>query len=210
MRNSDALETVADVLRNGGLAVYPTETLYAVGCRADNARAVKAVSELKARPQAKPLPVLIGSMEGLENVCEPVGPLTRKLMESFWPGPLSILVQGIGTLAEGTGDSRGRTSVRWTDHPVAAALSTMVGAPLVATSANVSGYPPVSLPAELDHRILDGVDAAFLEIPYPAGGSASTVVDVVNEETVRILRHGAVSQSALEAAGFPLSGVPLS
>lgn len=207
MRNSDAFETLVEVLRNGGLAVYPTETLYAVGCRADMAESVRAVSVLKARPQAKPLPLVIGGMDELAGVCEKVGPVTRQLMDRFWPRPLSILVPAVESLAPGVSDDLGRTSVRWTEHPVAAQLCTMVGAPLVATSANRSGSHPTAVPGELDPQILQGVKASFLDIPHPAGGSASTVVEVLDEERVRILRHGAVSQSALEAAGFVLSGV---
>ncbi len=149
MRNSDAFETLVEVLRNGGLAVYPTETLYAVGCRADMAESVRAVSVLKARPQAKPLPLVIGGMDELAGVCGEVGPVTRKLMDRFWPGPLSILVPAVESLAPGVSDDLGRTSVRWTDHPVAAQLCTMVGprwwrrAP-TAAGANPRPYPESS------------------------------------------------------------------
>lgn len=200
----DQLQAVADALRNGGLAVYPTETLYAVGCRGDSEEAVRNVSRLKARPEGKPLPLLVGSMEGLERVCGPVTGVAAKLMRTFWPGPLSILVPASPSLASGVSDERGLTSVRWTAHAAAARLSEMVGAPLVATSANRSGQPPAALPEELDRELLAGADAFYSGRPYPSGGAPSTVVEVLDDGTLRLVRVGAVSGRKLREKGFSL------
>lgn len=200
----DQLQAVADALRNGGVAVYPTETLYAIGCRGDSEEAVRNVSRLKARPEGKPLPLLVGSMDGLEKVCGPATDVAARLMNTFWPGPLSILVPAGAHLASGVSDERGLTSVRWTAHPVAARLSEVVGAPLVATSANRSGQPPAALPEELDTELLAGADAFYSGRPYPSGGAPSTVVEVLDDGSLRLVRVGAVSGRALLQEGFAL------
>lgn len=196
-----SLDAIAGILAQGGLAVYPTETLYAVGCRADCAEAVEAVAALKARPRNKPLPLLVGGMAGLDAVCDGVSGTAEALMRSFWPGPLSVLVAARNSLAPGVSDHRGRTSVRWTAHPVAARLSELTGAPLVATSANVSGEPAAAMPEALSPAIVKGVQGAFLGKPYPGGGEPSTVVEVL-DDGLRIIRHGAISPATLKRAGF--------
>ncbi|MBU1247970.1 MAG: threonylcarbamoyl-AMP synthase [Proteobacteria bacterium] len=195
------LEIIETIL-GGGVVVYPTETLYAVGCDATNPAAARRVVEIKAREGMKPLPILVGSMHMLEMVAVEVSDEVIRLAELFWPGPLSILVQSLETLAPAVRDEHGFTSVRWTPHPLATRLCREVGAPLVCTSANFSGQPPAATPTALNPALLDLVDESLLDRPWPAGGDPSTLVRPLEDGSVQILRPGAVSVQLLESKGF--------
>ena len=192
-----AVQAAVDVIRNGGVLVYPTETLYAVGCDAFRPEAAARVAEIKGRPEHKPLPVVVGGLEALALLTDDLPPDLERLARRFWPGPLSILVRARRELPLGVRDAAGFVSVRWTAHPLAAELCRRAAPVLVATSANRSGHPAAAVPDELDPALLRGVDTALLERPWPAGGEPSTVIRNVAPGRVEILRHGAISAAAL-------------
>lgn len=191
-----------DLLRQGRVVIYPTETLYAVGCLGSSAKACNRVARIKGRPEAKPLPLIVGRLEDIDLVTAQVPEELPDLARAFWPGPLSVLVRARAKLPAAVKDADGFTSVRFTVHPTAQMLCRMVGAPLVATSANRSGMPPTARPQRLDPGLIDDVDAAVLDRPWPGGGLASTVVRILPGRTLAILRQGAVSDRALADQGF--------
>lgn len=195
---------VIEAILGGGVVVYPTETLYAVGCDATNPAAARRVVDIKSRPESKPLPVLIGSMAMLDTFAVEVTDEVAKLAELFWPGPLSVLVESTEELAPEVRDAEGFTSVRWTPHPLATRLCREVGAPLVCTSANISGRGPVAIPSQLDSELTVQVDESLLQRPWPAGGDPSTLVRPLGDGKLALLRAGAVSKQALMDKGFVL------
>ncbi|MEF2145195.1 MAG: L-threonylcarbamoyladenylate synthase [Desulfovibrionaceae bacterium] len=195
------------ILRSGGVVVYPTETLYAVGCNGLCAEAALRVAAIKGRPQAKPLPLIIGDFDLLGQVTRDVPELARRLAADFWPGPLSLLVEARPEIPCPVKDASGMVSVRHTPHPSAARLSVEMGAPLVATSANLSGCPAVALPAELDPVLLARVDRALLDPPYPSGGPPSTLVRLLPDGSLEVLREGAVTRAALLKRGYACDAV---
>ena len=203
MDRIDIKELVRSV-KAGGVVVYPTETLYAIGCGAMAGDAVKRVYEIKNRPVGKPLPLIIGSVDQLELVTSLVDDLLLSLAKCFWPGPLSILVKAKDELCPQVKDRDGFTSVRVSPHPVAKKLALMAETPLVATSANISGGDPAARPEELDDRILNLADFFFLAGPFPGGGDPSTVIRCFSEGYLEILRHGAIPKEALLARGFKI------
>ncbi|MES9997469.1 L-threonylcarbamoyladenylate synthase [Desulfovibrio aminophilus] len=199
------ITAAVDALLHGGVLVYPTETLYALGCDARNIAAVSRVLRLKGRPENKPLPVVVADLDGLERILEGEMPEdVLRLGERFWPGPLSILVHTRG-LASAVRDGEGFTSVRVTAHPLAAALCAAAGAPLVATSANLSGEPAAAVPEELDPVLAVRADLVLDQKPWPSGGLASTVVALEGSGRLRLIRAGAVPVQALEVHGFTVS-----
>jgi L-threonylcarbamoyladenylate synthase len=196
-------EAVLKEMARGGVAVYPTETLYALGCSALDEAACRRVVEIKGREEFKPLPLIAGSVEQLEAVAGEFTDDVRLLAAHFWPGPLSVLVPAAAGLAPQVKDRRGMTSVRVTPHPAAAALCLELGAPLVATSANRAGGVPAANPGEIDPQVLSA--AVFLDLePRPGGGPPSTVVEAPGGGELRVLRPGAVAVSRLQKAGFTL------
>ncbi|MDR2893133.1 MAG: L-threonylcarbamoyladenylate synthase [Deltaproteobacteria bacterium] len=212
MRELD-LKEAAEAVRRGGLLVYPTETYYAVGCSALDAAAIHRVFGAKRRGHGLPLPVIIGSLDQLSLVAGPLSPqaeeLIRELAEKFWPGPLSILVPAGEAVPPELCAGTGRVAVRLSSHAEAAGLCLTAGCPLVSSSANISGRPPVVEPADLDPELTTAVDGGLYDpLPRPSGGLPSTIVEIYQEPSrsdrigLRVLRAGAVSVADLRDQGF--------
>lgn len=127
-------------LKRGGMFVYPTETAYALGCDATNARAVAAIFRLKGRSASKMLPVIFGSMRMVTRYAQISG-LSEKLAKTFWPGPLTIILKSKKQLPRGVTDGEGRIAARVSGHELACEISNLLGKPIVSTSANRSGRP---------------------------------------------------------------------
>jgi len=192
-------------MNSGGVVLYPTETLYAVGCDATSLEACEKVAAIKGRSEAKPLPLIIGGMDMLELVTEEKTAPLIHLTELFWPGPLSILVKALPELPGLLSDDEGYTSVRHSGHPFASELSRRLKKPIVATSANISDKSPVALPEDIDPKLLEQVDEAYLDPPWPRGDMPSTVVRLVGASQLEILREGAVTVKMLCDKGYSVS-----
>ena len=224
------LAAAARFLRKGGVLVFPTETFYGLGCLAANGEAVARVYQLKRRPVHKPLPLLAAHAAQVDAVAE-LAVMPKGLL-AFWPGPLTVLLPARSCLPPALVNEQGLAAVRVTPHPLAAQLAEQAGGALTASSANLSGGVPVCSPDKLDPALLEALrsmaqgmpcpagcaaQAAKAEVslplalggPLPAGGLPSTVVEPLNcvsggAGRLRIVRAGAVSAAALEAAGFTL------
>lgn len=192
-------------LEADGVVVYPTETLYAVGCDATSEIACDKVNDIKGRPDNKPLPLIIGGVDMLDLVTDEKPANLLSLADTFWPGPLSILVKALPELPSILSDEDGYTSVRFSGHPFAAELSRRLKKPLVATSANLSGKPPAALPEDVDPALLEMVDASYFDPPWPRGDKPSTVVRISGANQLEILRDGAVSVKKLCDKGLAVS-----
>lgn len=209
-------DAAIQALRDEGLCLFPTETFFALGCDARSTRAVSRLLQLKQRPAEQGLPLLVAEMGQLPQACnlEP-GPefpevlreLSLALMQRFWPGPLSLVLPAAVGLAAGVA-RKGNVALRQTPHPAAALLSVMANAPLVASSANLRGEPPVTRAKNLNPLLVQETAAVLDAPPAPCGGLPSTlarpVLDAAGRPVLMILRTGAVSLAALEAAGYPV------
>ncbi len=205
------MAAAGDILRRGGVCVYPTETYFGLGAGAFFPDALARVAAIKGRPAHKPLPLLAADLDQVADVvsrsfaASPGYADFMRLAGAFWPGPLSLVVptrEGLSPLVK---DARGRTSIRITPHPVAGALCLAAGSPLAATSANKSGGRPAAWPGQLDRDLCARVDAVVLEPPLPAGGPASTVAVPEGGGRLVVLRRGAVTDEALAGAGFAVT-----
>ncbi|PIE68922.1 MAG: threonylcarbamoyl-AMP synthase [Deltaproteobacteria bacterium] len=196
-----SLVEAAEIITAGGVIVYPTETLYAVGCHYAHKGAVEQVFQVKNRDVAKPLPLIVGSWEQVGRFTLANEAVTS-VASMFWPGPLSVLVTMQGTIASGLKDAQGRTSLRVTPHPVARALCRLVDAPLVATSANMSGEPAPCRLEDVDPQLMARVDGVVDALPFPQGGEPSTLIEVISATKVKILRHGAIATARFAANGI--------
>ena len=187
------------------MVVYPTETFYGVGCMACHAQAVSRVYAAKRRAVRLPLPVLGADRAQLEEVAV-FNPALEALARRFWPGPLTLLLPARPCVPERITAGTGNIAVRVTSHPTATALALAVGAALAASSANISGRAAVTEAAALDADLWRHVDGVLTEGPAPGGGLPSTLAQVLPgaEAQLRILRVGAISCAALEAAGYSL------
>ncbi|WP_239446633.1 L-threonylcarbamoyladenylate synthase [Mailhella massiliensis] len=192
----------------GGLLIYPTETFFGIGCRADDEAAVVRVFRCKRRSLSMPLPVILGSAEQLGLVACPGPELAGDLdiLSRFWPGPLTLLLPVVSGLPEALTGGSGRIAARVSSHPAARELALACGFPIVSTSANISGRPAVTsadaLDAELVASLNPETDGVFDALPAPGGGEASTIVEPLGHRRLRLLRQGALPASSLEDAGF--------
>jgi L-threonylcarbamoyladenylate synthase len=191
------LESAAELLRGGGVLVYPTETLYAIGCLARDAEACARVAAIKGRPETKPFPLIVAGLDGLRDMAEELPDDLLRLAENFWPGPLSVLVRTKPALPSLVRDASGHTSVRMSPHPLARELCLRAGGALVATSANRSGREATADPARLDPELVAGADGVLSLPPLPAGGAPSTLVRLLGAGRLEILRQGATPSQTL-------------
>lgn len=220
-----SLAEAAQRLNAGGLLVYPTETFYGIGCRADRADAVLRVFAAKRRAASMPLPLILGSAAQLPLVAsvEPELEADVARLAAFWPAPLTLLLPVCPGLPNELTAGTGKVAVRVSAHPGARALAETCGFPVVSSSANISGRPAVTDAVSLDPELLSvlrsGPDAvfdprtAFPDAPPPGGGMASTIVEPLGMgrmrgccrlRSLRVLREGALPLSQLAAAGFTI------
>ena len=196
LTNGDT-EQAAELLRQGRLAAVPTETVYGLAADATQERAVRANYDAKGRPETKPLNVLVDGMGMAESVCRDIPADAYRLAEAFWPGPLTMILWGNGSLppiVPAGGETQG---VRCPDHPDTLAMIRALGRPLACPSANLSGQPsPKS--AEDVLAQLGGYIDGVLDGGSCSVGVESTILDLT-AAPYRILRRGGLSREAIKA-----------
>ena len=189
------IRRVSQVLLQGGVAAFPTETFYGLGADARNEEALQKIFQIKGREENKPLLLLIGDRDWLSGLVRNIPPVAGRLMEKFWPGPLTLVFEASPRLSALVTGGTGTVGVRLSPHPVAQALIQAVGRAITATSANLSGQPSASVAAEVFRALGNRVDA-ILDGGQTAGGLGSTVLDL-SSPSPRIIRRGVISQAEL-------------
>ena len=186
----DHITGTSQIIKNGGVIVFPTQHLYGLGADALNAEAVDKVFAIKQRSYHKPLLVLIPHRKDLKNLVQHVSATAAHIMNCFWPGAITLIFKAKDELPANLTANTDKIGIRMPQHPVALALSKTVGCPLTATSANIAGESGCSKVSDIDLRILDKVDL-ILDAGPLKGGIGSTVVDVTVDPP-EILREGAI------------------
>ncbi|MEZ4392887.1 MAG: L-threonylcarbamoyladenylate synthase [Polyangiales bacterium] len=194
----DAIARAALALRRGELVAFPTETVYGLGARADDADAVARVFAAKGRPAWNPLIVHVLDLAAAQELTLDLPPLTELLAARFWPGPLTLVLPRDPARVPAAVSGGGPTvAVRAPAHPVARALIAAAGLPVAAPSANrFQSVSPVTAAHVL--KSLGGRIPWVLDGGRCAHGIESTVLDLTRERPT-VLRHGAVSVEALRA-----------
>lgn len=191
------LEEAAQLLRDGSIVAFPTETVYGLGADARNTSAVEAVFEAKGRPSDNPLIVHIANREQLVEFVSEINEISEALMNAFWPGPLTIILPlKPGVLSARVTAGLDTVGVRMPDHPVALQLLALANCPVAAPSANRSGRPSPTL-AEHVQVDLDGRIAGIVDGGATGVGVESTVVQADVDGTVTILRPGGITAEQL-------------
>ena len=188
---------VAAKLRGGALLIYPTDTLYAIGCRALDGEAVTRLREAKGREADKALPVIVGDVGQARSLAVRWPEEAQRLADAFWPGPLTLVVPAASSLPPELVAGAGTIAVRVPASDVARALARLAG-PLVSTSANRAGEPPCVT--------LDDAAAAFPKATLafdvgPLDGPPSTIVDLSDTAVgIVLLREGRIDPGLIERA----------
>ena len=194
-----ALQEAAELLQAGETVAFPTDTVYGLGAHARSADAVKKIYEAKGRPLDKALIILICDKKQLQEIASDIPETAQKLMDAFWPGPLTLVFkQRQDTVPDYVTRGLKTVAVRMPNHPVALQLLQMAGIPIAAPSANLSGHASPT-DAEQVYRDLDGRIAAVVDGGPCSVGVASTILDISGDTPV-ILRHGTITREQIEQA----------
>lgn len=185
------IRRAVDILREGGLVVVPTRHLYGLGVDALNPQAVARVFAVKQRPLHQPLLVLVASQGDVWNYARGIDDRATALMDAFWPGKLTIVLEARSILPMGLTGGTGRIGIRLSGHPVCQRIVQDLPGPLTATSANLSGQPGCNRIEDLHPAIAAAADFILDAGPLQPG-IGSTVVDI-RPTKVHILREGAVA-----------------
>jgi L-threonylcarbamoyladenylate synthase len=183
--------------RNGGVIAYPTESFYGLGVDPLSEEAIKGLFRLKGRPTNKPIPVIIGDMSMLEDtLTEEPGSLARRIMEQYWPGPLTIILKAKKGLPSQLTAGSGSIAVRIPGRPVTRGLVAAIGAPLTTTSANPAAATPATTPEMITDYFGADIDIIIDAGTLP-GGLPSTIIDLRTDKPI-LIREGQIPFSEIK------------
>ncbi|MHC1725353.1 MAG: L-threonylcarbamoyladenylate synthase [Syntrophobacteraceae bacterium] len=203
--NSGLISDLESLFREGGLAVYPTETFYALGGVPSLTEVSARIFEIKGRDFRKPLPLIASGREAVMRAVSAWSEAAERLANAFWPGPLTLILPAAPSLPPLLHAGTGKVAIRISSHPLASSLAGAAGGLLVSTSANSAGEPPPDTPGMIPDRLLKQVDA-FLVAGDLAGGFPSTIVDVTVHPPV-LVRGGRIGwDEILNALGADFTG----
>ena len=192
----EELIEAAAILKKGGLVAFPTETVYGLGADALNEEAARKIYAAKGRPSDNPLIAHVAKKEDIEPLVREIPEAGKKLMDAFWPGPLTLIFPKSGRVPKGTTGGLDTVAVRMPSDLVARRLIELAGTPVAAPSANTSGRPSPTT-AEHVRQDMDGRIEMIVDGGPVGIGVESTIVDVTGEIPM-VLRPGAITMEMLK------------
>ena len=194
--DTKVIEEAGRILKRGGLVAFPTETVYGLGGDALNAESSGKIYAAKGRPSDNPLIVHISDIEQLDKlVCE-IPDNAKKLMDAFWPGPMTLIFKKSGLVPDGTTGGLDTVAVRMPNHKAALELIRTSGVAIAAPSANTSGRPSPTTAAHVADDLSGKIDM-IIDGSAVGIGIESTIVDVTSEIPM-VLRPGYITMEMLE------------
>jgi L-threonylcarbamoyladenylate synthase len=196
--DDDELNEVADILRDGGIVVFPTETVYGIGANAFNEESVKRIYEVKNRPDEKPLSIMVSKIEEIEKYAVIQNEMERKIINNFMPGPITVILKKKTGMFDYVSSGKNTIGIRIPDNKIALKMLDRLQLPIVAPSANISGMPSgvelEQILKDFDGKIEAGINGGKATI-----GEGSTIVEIINDEPV-ILRQGKITMAEIQQA----------
>lgn len=192
----NAIEEAAQIIRNGGLVAFPTETVYGLGADAGNPVSVARIFEVKARPRIDPIIIHIANQASIEHYGK-VPKIAHRLMEKFWPGPLTLVVEKTVSVPSIVTAGLDTVAIRMPSHPAALALIKTAGCGIAAPSANLFGYVSPTTAQHVVEQLSDKVDM-ILDGGACTIGVESTILSLVDNRP-RLLRAGGISPEELRS-----------
>lgn len=191
------LAKAAQLIQEGEIVAFPTDTVYGLGADATNEEAVRKIFKAKGRPADRPLSVLVSHPSALEKYAKNVPEEAKALANKFWPGPLTIILNKADIFAPSVTAGKNTVGLRMPDNPIALKFIEKAGVPLATPSANSTGRPS---PTQAEHVLgdLDGKIPAVIDGGETSYGIESTVLDFSNTEYPILLRPGNISKEAIE------------
>ena len=190
--NKEGIEKASQIINQGGIVVFPTDTVYGIGCDPYNKDSVRKIYEIKSRKISKPFPVLVYSKDIAERIAF-FDEFTKKIVERFWPGPLTIILKLTDENLKESLNITDKIAIRVPNHKCTLELLKKCNF-LVGTSANISGHSSFTNPDECfnNFRKYD----VFVDGGIITSKSESTIIEIENEE-IKIIREGALSHEEI-------------
>lgn len=202
---AEGIAAAVEVIRDGGVVVLPTDTVYGIGADAFSPEAVASVLAAKGRGREMPPPVLVPSIRTVDGLATDIPSWARDLIREFWPGPLTLVFKAQSSLMWDLGETNGTVAVRMPQDDTALALLSEVG-PMAVTSANLTGQPPATTVTDAAAQLGAAV-AVYLDGGRAVGTEVSTIIDCTGSGP-EVLRAGAVTQQQLDAVLHPVTPEP--
>jgi len=193
MVSSQAVE----ILTQGGIIAYPTETFYGLGVDGTNEKAIRKIFTVKGRNFSNPISVIIDKLENLYPLVREVPACAQKLIDVFWPGALTIVFRASNEIPSILTAGSAKIGVRISSHHTAMLIARKLGRPLTATSANLTGGKECASAPEVIRQIGAKIDA-LVDAGTTAGGKGSTIIDVTSNPP-QILREGMIQRIFIES-----------
>lgn len=190
------LKIPAEIIKQGGIVIFPTETVYGIGANAFDEKAVKRVYDIKRRPLNKPISLLVNDMDMVNKVAEDITELEYKLMERFFPGPFTIILKKRDIVPNIVTANSDTVGIRMPSGEIARKLVEYAGVPIATPSANISGKPSGTNLEEI-LKDFDGKVDCYVDGQESQLGIASTIVKVVDGMPC-ILREGSITRGQIE------------
>ena len=199
--NLDKLKEISEIIKNGGIVVFPTETVYGIGTNGLNKEAISRLYEVKKRPTTKPISLLVSGIDMVENVACNITDMEYKLMEKFFPGPLTIILKKKNIVPDNLTNNTDTVGIRMPDNIIAKKLIEYSNVPIATPSANISGRPSGTNINNIMVDFKDKVDY-YIDGGKSKIGIGSTIVKIENGYPL-ILREGSISKKQiLECLGL--------
>lgn len=191
----DKLKEISKIIKNGGIVVFPTETVYGIGTNGLNKESISRLYEVKQRPINKPISLLVSSIEMAETIAKDITDMEYKLMEKFFPGPLTIILKKKSIVPDNLTNNTDTVGVRMPDNIIAKELIEYANVPIATPSANISGKPSGTDINTIMNDFKDKVDY-YIDGGKSKLGIGSTIVKLENGYPV-ILREGSISKKQI-------------
>ena len=185
------LEKASELIKQGKIVIFPTETVYGIGTNGLDEQAVKKLYNVKQRPLNKPISLLVSNMEMVDMIAKDITETEYKIMEKFFPGPLTIILKKKDIVPDIVTSGQETVGVRMPSGEIARKLVELAGVPIAAPSANITGEPSGTNLQEIK-KYFDGKADYFIDGGESELGVSSTIVQVVDGK-IQILRQGSIT-----------------
>ena len=190
--DKEGIEKASQIINQGGVVIFPTDTVYGIGCDPYNKASIKKIYKIKSRYITKSVPVLTYSIEMAERIAQ-FDQLTKKIVKKFWPGPLTIILKVTDEKIKKSLNLENKIAIRVPDHKCTLELLKKCNY-LVGTSANISGDLPYTNPKECLKKMQDY--DVFVDGGIITSNGESTIIEIENEE-IKIIREGSLTKEEI-------------
>lgn len=193
--NYDKLREPAQIIKKGGIVIFPTETVYGIGTNGLDENAIQKLYEVKQRPLNKPISLLVNNIEMVEKIAKNITEVEYKLMEKFFPGPLTVILEKRDIVPDILTSNTNTIGVRMPSGEIAKKLIEFAGVPIATSSSNISGRPSGTNITDIKKDFEGKVDC-FIDNGESELGIPSTVIRII-DNIPHILRQGAISEEEI-------------